>query len=92
MLLHKNIVAFIGAVNFVWKFTPKAVYLGYLPLAHVLELAAENTILQAGGCIGYGNPRTLTDKGAKPCGDIKAVRPTHMAGVPRVWETIKVCF
>eukprot|EP01080_Neovahlkampfia_damariscottae_P004142 gene4142-7452_t len=89
MILHKNIVAFIGSVNFMWKFTPQTVYIGYLPLAHVLELAAENTILQAGGSIGYGNPRTLTDKGAKPCGDIKAIRPTHMAGVPRVWETIK---
>jgi long-chain acyl-CoA synthetase len=89
MILHKNIVAFVGAINFMWKFDCETVYIGYLPLAHVLELAAENTILQAGGSIGYGNPRTLTDKGAKPCGDIKAVRPTHMAGVPRVWDTIK---
>jgi len=65
------------------------VYLGYLPLAHVLELGAETAFLNSGGCIGYGTPRTLIDKGAKPVGDIKAVSPTHMAGVPRVYETIR---
>lgn len=31
----------------------------------------------------------MSDRAAKPCGDLRAVRPTLMAGVPRVWETIK---
>jgi len=89
MILHKNITSTIAAVFERLTLTNEDVYLGYLPLAHVLELAAELSFLCAGGAIGYGNPKTLTDKGAMPCGDLKAVAPTHFAGVPRVYETIK---
>ena len=32
---------------------PDDVYIGYLPLAHILELAAELSILSVGGRIGY---------------------------------------
>lgn len=39
--------------------------------------------------IGYGNPKTLSDRGAKPKGDIEVVAPTVLAGVPRVFDTIK---
>jgi len=89
MILHRNIVAAIAGCFAHFNFLPEDVYLGYLPLAHVLELVAEFAFLTAGGSIGYGSPRTLTDKGAIPCGDIRAIRPTHFAGVPRVYETIK---
>jgi hypothetical protein len=37
-------------------------YIGYLPLAHVLELAAENAFLLKGCKIGYSSPLTLSDK------------------------------
>lgn len=89
MIQQRNLVAFIGSSMYLIKCAPEDVYIGYLPLAHILELCAESSFLTAGGSIGYGSPRTLTDKGAKPCGDIKAICPTHMAGVPRVWETIR---
>jgi long-chain acyl-CoA synthetase len=89
MITHENIVSFCGAVKLALGIKHDDVYLGYLPLAHVLELAAESCFYFCGGAIGYGSPRTLTDRTAKPIGDIKAVRPTHMAGVPRVWETIR---
>ena len=36
--------------------------IAYLPLAHVLELIAENTMLVHGFGIGYSSPKTLTDK------------------------------
>jgi long-chain acyl-CoA synthetase len=66
------------------------VYLGYLPLAHVLEFAVENFVVFKGIPIGYGTPRTLTDQSVREClGDIRTLRPTLMAGVPAVWEGIR---
>ena len=38
------------------------VYIGYLPLAHVLELGAELGCLAFGVCIGYSSPTTLHDQ------------------------------
>ena len=38
---------------------------GYLPLAHILELLSENTMMVQGIPIGYSSPNTLTDKSTK---------------------------
>ncbi len=38
-------------------------YLAFLPLAHVLELLCETTMLIYGVKIGYSTPNTLTDNG-----------------------------
>ncbi len=40
------------------------VFLAYLPLAHILELAVELTLLYFGVAIGFGNKRTLTGAAA----------------------------
>ncbi len=37
-------------------------YIGYLPLAHVLELSAEMVCLAHGCRIGYSSPQTLADQ------------------------------
>ncbi|KAK8031248.1 hypothetical protein PG990_000982 [Apiospora arundinis] len=64
--------------------------LAYLPLAHILEMALENTVLFVGGTLGYGNPRTLADASVKNCaGDMRELKPTVLAGVPQIWETIR---
>lgn len=64
--------------------------LGYLPLAHILEMAMENLVFFIGGTIGYGNPRTLSDTLVKNCaGDMRALQPTVMVGVPQIWETVR---
>ncbi|KAK6850091.1 long-chain acyl-CoA synthetase [Apiospora arundinis] len=64
--------------------------LAYLPLAHILEMALENTVLFVGGTLGYGNPRTLADASVKNCaGDMCELKPTVLAGVPQIWETIR---
>lgn len=68
----------------------KDIALSYLPLAHVLEFAVESYCIFAGICIGYGSVRTLVDTNMRNCvGDLKALRPTIMAGVPAVWESIR---
>ncbi len=69
--------------------TIAAVYIAYLPMAHILELVAEHAMFLRGGTIAYGTPRTLTERGAKPIGDIAAIRPGVMVGVPRVYDTVK---
>lgn len=69
------------------------VYIGYLPLAHVLELTCELCCVIMGVKIGYSNPQTLTDTSSriKPgsCkGDVTLLRPTVFASVPTVLERI----
>jgi len=41
---------------------PKDTYIGYLPLAHVLELTAEISCITYGCRIGYSSPLTLSDQ------------------------------
>ena len=43
---------------------PHDVYLAFLPLAHVLELLCECTMLIYGVKLGYSTPNTLTDNGS----------------------------
>nr|CAG4714299.1 unnamed protein product [Naegleria fowleri] len=91
MITHKNILSIIAGADQKIGDDPNIEYkyLAYLPLAHILEMAAEHVVLKRGGMIGYGNPKTLSDRGAKPKGDIEVVAPTVLAGVPRVFDTIK---
>jgi len=66
------------------------IYIGYLPLAHILEMIMEYAIISVGVAIGYGRPQTLTDGSMRDCeGDIKTLKPTLMPGVPLVWD--KIC-
>ena len=67
--------------------TPDESYTAFLPLAHILELVAENIMLLRGSLIGYGTPRTLTE--AEPCGDFVEFKPVLLIAVPRVFETVK---
>lgn len=94
MITHGNIVATVAAVMTVIPgIGSKDVYLAYLPLAHVLELAAETVMLTAGAAIGYGSALTLTDtsnrikKGTK--GDASMLKPTLMAAVPAILDRVR---
>jgi long-chain acyl-CoA synthetase len=71
-------------------------YVGFLPLAHVLEFLVEFIMISLGIPIGYASIRTLMNEfvcgsngEGKGDGDLKALKPTIMAGVPAVWEKIK---
>lgn len=64
-------------------------YIAYLPLAHILEFTAENSMLLKGSYVAYGTPRTLTDATAKPHGDLREFKPHFLCGVPRVYDTVK---
>ncbi|ERN08613.1 hypothetical protein AMTRI_Chr11g98750 [Amborella trichopoda] len=94
MMTHGNVLATVAAVmTIVPGLGSKDVYLAYLPLAHILELAAEAIMVAAGSSIGYGSPLTLTDtsnkikKGTK--GDASALGPTLMTAVPAILDRVR---
>ncbi|OBS76861.1 hypothetical protein A6R68_16685 [Neotoma lepida] len=63
MISHSNIIAAItGMARRIPSLGEEDVYIGYLPLAHVLELSAELVCLSHGCRIGYSSPQTLADQ------------------------------
>ncbi|KAL0487691.1 long-chain acyl-CoA synthetase [Acrasis kona] len=92
VIKHSNVVATAAGVGHTIQLNPETKdwsYLAYLPLAHILEFVAETYMLCIGACLSYGTARTLSDKGARPCGDLTAHKPKILAGVPRVFDTLK---
>ncbi|XP_012447500.1 long chain acyl-CoA synthetase 9, chloroplastic [Gossypium raimondii] len=94
MLTHGNILATVAAVKTIIPgIGSKDVYLAYLPLAHILELAAEHLIVAVGGILGYGSPLTLTDTSSKKKpgtkGDASVLAPTLMAAVPAILDRVR---
>ncbi|KAI8002402.1 hypothetical protein LOK49_LG08G01602 [Camellia lanceoleosa] len=94
MMTHGNVLATISAVmTIVPGLGDKDVYLAYLPLAHILELAAENVISAVGSSIGYGSPLTLTDTSSKikrgTKGDASMLKPTLMTAVPAILDRVR---
>ena len=93
MISHANVMSALWGIQDRMNVTESDVYLGYLPLAHILELIAEHLHLMVGASIGYGSPHTLTDKSVKTnpgtSGDATELRPTLMAAVPAVLDKIR---
>jgi len=93
VLPHSALVATVKAFHFVVDpVKPGDIYLGYLPLAHILELLSENTMMVQGVPIGYSSPNTLTDKSTKikkgSQGDCSVLHPTLMCAVPLILDRI----
>ncbi|XP_022423507.1 long-chain-fatty-acid--CoA ligase 3 [Delphinapterus leucas] len=93
MISHSNLIAGItGMAERIPDLGEKDVYIGYLPLAHVLELSAELVCLSHGCCIGYSSPQTLADQSSKikkgSKGDTSILKPTLMAAVPEIMDRI----
>ncbi|CAH8436429.1 unnamed protein product [Schistosoma intercalatum] len=94
-MTHENLVSAIaGHLQRLPKLRSNYdIYVGYLPLAHVLELTCELSCVIMGVRIGYSNPQTLTDTSSRikrdHClGDVSLLRPTLFASVPTVLERI----
>uniref|UniRef100_A0AAQ5ZSE2 long-chain-fatty-acid--CoA ligase n=1 Tax=Amphiprion ocellaris TaxID=80972 RepID=A0AAQ5ZSE2_AMPOC len=93
MISHGNLIAGItGMAERIPNLNETDTYIGYLPLAHVLELSAELVCISHGCRIGYSSPQTLADqstkikKGSK--GDTSVLKPTLMAAVPEIMDRI----
>lgn len=89
VIKHSQVVACAGGAEIALNMSKEDVYLGYLPLAHILELMAEIAVISLGATICYADPKTLTSKGSYPKGALEQYRPTMMAGVPKIWDVIK---
>nr|XP_010921403.1 long chain acyl-CoA synthetase 1 isoform X1 [Elaeis guineensis] len=88
MLTHESHATFVNGVDlymelFEDKMTVDDVYLSFLPLAHILDRAIEEYFFHKGASVGYfqGNILALRD-------DLMELKPTLLAGVPRVFERI----
>ncbi|XP_062832644.1 fatty acid CoA ligase Acsl3 [Anolis carolinensis] len=93
MISHCNLISGItGMAERIPNLGDKDVYIGYLPLAHVLELSAELVCLSHGCRIGYSSPQTLGDQSSKikkgSKGDVSVLKPTLMAAVPEIMDRI----
>uniref|UniRef100_A0A6I8NDC5 long-chain-fatty-acid--CoA ligase n=1 Tax=Ornithorhynchus anatinus TaxID=9258 RepID=A0A6I8NDC5_ORNAN len=93
MISHCNLIAGLtGMAERIPKLGQQDVYIGYLPLAHVLELSAELVSLSHGCRIGYSSPQTLADQSSKikkgSQGDTSVLKPTVMAAVPEIMDRI----
>jgi len=90
VIAHAQLAAGISALSNYFDLAAGVdVALGYLPLAHILELLSEFTMIHYGVLICYADPKTLTTKGAYPTGALEEFSPTIMAGVPKIWDVIK---
>ena len=93
MITHQNIVTQSESSLKIMPFiNTTSVYLGYLPLAHIMELSIEVAMLSAGAAIGYGSPQTLTSTGVKLAkgqeGDAPMLKPTLLVFAPAVLDKI----
>uniref|UniRef100_A0A915Q1T4 long-chain-fatty-acid--CoA ligase n=1 Tax=Setaria digitata TaxID=48799 RepID=A0A915Q1T4_9BILA len=93
ILTHYNIVSSVAGLGAgIGIICDTDTYIGYLPLAHILEVAAELTCLVRGCRIGYSSPSTLQDRSAKiklgTHGDCWELKPTLMASVPAIMDRI----
>jgi len=92
MISHKNMVATTTCIIFAHEFKDDETYIAYLPLAHILELLSECTMIVAGVNIGFSSPNTMTDvstgikRGQK--GDATLLKPTIMCTVPLILDRI----
>ena len=75
VVTHANLLATAaGAVEALGVRVGNEVYLGYLPLAHILELMAEFGMIGYGCTICYADPKTLTATGTYPIGALEQFR------------------
>ncbi|KAJ2802107.1 long-chain fatty acid-CoA ligase, partial [Coemansia guatemalensis] len=91
---HSGLLAVCGAIH---ELVPAHIdyatdrVLSYLPLSHVLAFFVETYCVYSGLAIGYGSPRTLTEENmvAGCVGDLCALRPAVLLGVPQVWNSVR---
>ncbi|GLU16722.1 hypothetical protein SLE2022_331390 [Rubroshorea leprosula] len=88
ILTHETVATFVRGIDlfmeqFEDKMTVDDVFLSFLPLAHILDRVIEEYFFHKGASVGYyhGDLKELRD-------DIMELRPTFLAGVPRVYDTI----
>jgi long-chain acyl-CoA synthetase len=81
MLSHANIVANVGAIHRRIAGAESDVFLSFLPLSHTFERTAGYYYpIAVGACVAFARSTQHLPE------DLKAVRPTVLASVPRIYE------
>nr|XP_054928119.1 long-chain-fatty-acid--CoA ligase 4-like [Dermacentor andersoni] len=93
---HRNLVSamndFVSMCDQYGAYTSDDVYLAYLPMAHMLELATEMLLLGAGARIGYSFPLTITDSSAVAKGcqrDVTLLQPIILVYLPLIADRLR---
>jgi long-chain acyl-CoA synthetase len=90
VITHRSIVGACSAGDIELKIQKgEDIYLGYLPMAHIMELMAEFVMVSQGVLICYADPKSLSATGAFPTGALEHYGPTLMVAVPKIWDVIK---
>lgn len=94
VISHLNVTSCLHSlVTSVPNMGPQDRYIGYLPLAHIMELACECGCLALAVPIGYSSALTLSDQSSKikrgTKGDASVLKPTLMAAVPMIMDRMR---
>ena len=81
MLSHRNVLCNVRACVDVLHVTEEDSFLSVLPAWHMYERIMDYLALAAGGSLTYTDRRRIKD-------DLRDVRPTIFAAVPRIWEML----
>ena len=81
MLSHRNVLSNIQTCVDVLHVTDQDTFLSVLPAWHMYERIMDYLALATGGQLTYTDRRRIKE-------DLKAVRPTIFAAVPRIWEML----
>ncbi len=82
MLTHGNFASNVDATLMIIPFSSDDVCLSFLPLTHVFERMVEFAYLAAGATIAFAESIDAVPQ------NIVEIRPTVMAGVPRLFEKV----
>jgi long-chain acyl-CoA synthetase len=83
MLSHGNVVANVAAVLQCVEAAPDDLYLSFLPLSHTFERTAGYYVpVASGGTVAFARSIAFLSE------DMRAVRPTILISVPRVYERV----
>ncbi|MDJ0622105.1 MAG: long-chain fatty acid--CoA ligase [Desulfocapsaceae bacterium] len=80
-LSHANVIHNIRYIPDIIGLVPKDRWLSILPSWHIFERTAEYSALCVGSCLVYSSVKTFAQ-------DLEHYRPTLVATVPRVWESL----
>ncbi|MCL4119737.1 UNVERIFIED_CONTAM: hypothetical protein GTU68_022259 [Idotea baltica] len=91
-ITHRNIFYALVSISIQRKLCKKEVYIAFLPLAHILELVSEISLISFGVSIAYSSPNTITNNSSKiakgTIGDARVAKPTAMTAVPLILDRI----
>lgn len=80
-LSHSNIMHNVRCIPDIIKLTEEDSWLSILPTWHIFERTAEYVALAGGTTLVYSSVKTFSQ-------DLEKYRPTLVATVPRVWESL----